>query len=84
MEVQREPDLAQIALAARRLSLGLGTAQRREQQRRQDRDDRDHHQQLDQREAPDLTNQSVSKRCCSPSNDCILDLPALMYKRMVY
>ena len=46
-----ETDLLQARNAKNRLRPRLGLRQRRQQHRRQDRDDGDHHKQLDQREA---------------------------------
>ena len=45
-----EADLPEVIQATGALSLGLGSRQRGQQQRRQDSNDGNHHQQLDQGE----------------------------------
>src|SRR5438105_13321308 len=50
IHVPTEIDLAQVAEAKSRLTFRFGLAQSGQKHQCQDRDDRDHHQELDQRE----------------------------------
>jgi hypothetical protein len=52
IELKGDTDLVLVISALCPLGLDPGARERREQQRCQDSDDRDHHQQLDQRKAP--------------------------------
>ena len=51
VKLKRQADLLQIGKADRLLAFLLGPGERRQQHRGKDRDDRDHDQQLDQRES---------------------------------
>jgi hypothetical protein len=61
---KRQADLFQIRQADRLLAFLLGAGQRRQQQRRQNGDDRDHDQQLNQGEAGPVLARNNSRAHC--------------------
>ena len=67
----RQAQLVQIVEALNALGFGLRFCERRQQQRGQDRDDRDDHQQFDERKATALENSRSSANAASESKRCV-------------